>query len=136
LYRGCGSALCGWSNTWLTTARRFQRRDTTLKSPHPIAGIQCHHQSDDGDDRYRQDQKYQKQNSDHFRHRSPPTWMSRCNATLPGGSRIAAVGPYGLEQIEPERVAFDRCIAEADSVDCADHAAIAIKQAVGDRDDA
>ena len=136
LYRGRGSRLCSLSNTWRTGVRRLQRRDATLKSPHPIAGIQRHHQSDDGDDRYRQDQKYQKQNSDHFRHRSPPGWMSRGNATLPGRSRIAAVRPCGLEQIEPERVAFGRCIAEADSVDCTDHAAVAFEHAVRDRDDA
>src|SRR4029079_10036858 len=41
-----------------------------------------------------------------------------------------------LEQIEPERMAFGGCIAEADGVDCADHAAVALEEAIADRDDA
>jgi hypothetical protein len=69
LYRGRGSRLCSLSNTWRTGVRCLQHRDAMLKSPHPIAGIQRHHQSDDGDDRYCQDQK---PNYDDFRHRSSP----------------------------------------------------------------
>ena len=133
LYRGRGSRLCSLSNTWRTGVRCLQHRDAMLKSPHPIAGIQRHHQSDDGDDRYCQDQK---PNYDDFRHRSSPGWISRGNATLPGRSRIAAVRPGGLKQIELERVAFGCCIAEADSVDCTDHAAVAFEHAVRNRDDA
>ena len=60
LDRSRGSRLRGWSNAWRTGARRFQRCDTALKSPHAVAGTQSHYKSDDGDDRYRQDQKYQK----------------------------------------------------------------------------
>ncbi|MGB8638710.1 MAG: hypothetical protein WCD30_11315, partial [Pseudolabrys sp.] len=69
LYRGRGSRLCSLSNTWRTGVRCLQHRNAMLKSPHPIAGIQRHHQSDDGDDRYCQDQK---PNYDDFRHRSSP----------------------------------------------------------------
>ena len=49
--------------------RHLRLEIATLKSPHSIAGIQRHHQSDDGDDRNRQDQK---RNYDDFRHRSSP----------------------------------------------------------------
>ena len=38
--------------------------------------------------------------------------------------------------IEPERMAFGRRIARADGFDRAHHAAVALEQAVGDRDDA
>ena len=118
-----------------TGSRRLQLNDTKLQPPDAIAGVQRHHQCDDGDNRNRQDQKYK---SDH-RIARPPGWMSHGNATLPGESRIAAVRilwAARLEQIEPERVAFGGGIAEADGVDCADHAAVALEQAVRDRDDA
>ena len=69
----------------------------------------------------------------------PPGWMSHDNATLPGESRVASLRILWAarsEQIEPERVAFGSGIAEADGVDSADHAAVALEQAVCDRDDA
>jgi hypothetical protein len=60
LYRGNGSGLCRGRNPCRTGSRRFKRRDPIFKPPDAVAGFQRQDQGRDGDDRYRQDQKYQK----------------------------------------------------------------------------
>ncbi len=119
-----------------------RRRPCALQRIEPLAEasgvrarIERDDQSDDGNDWKCQDYKDPEQYQTDVIHGAPPGRFARpmLTARKPIGNQ--ACQPVDLVEIQAKRFTFAGGIARADGLDRAHHAAVALEQTVGNRDD-